>query len=426
MSGTAWREYERDVAATFAEAGLHAEVDAALAGARATHRIDVVVAPAPREAASGRVWLAECKRQQRRVTKAAVLAFLSVLQDVGGERGFLVSETPFQPAAVMAARKTAITLCTLASLRDELQLLREPHQLGILDARASQLEVRLFQMHSAATPWGIDDYSDLVIRAVNWNQYAYWRDCTHAVIAAVRSARRNEWPTVAGFAEPHSNLWNPASLSAENVDALVEIATTQLGLAEDWADAAERWVALPETATRSEYQALATRLRCRFLQASWQPKRPAGKTNREDKATARLWSARGVSLGYHAKFTKDGIGWIADDALYFILDGQTTVCLASERWTKHDEGAVPRLILESTDGPISAIDVHRTDLGKVRRIRLLSTEEGAEAGAIIDLDSGSVISAWTVEEGNVEYSLDGFPRSTRWSTTREVTREHAT
>src|SRR2546426_12284633 len=105
MADRDWRAYQREVADAFREAGFTATVDAVISGARATHRIDVLIEPND-GSGTPRRWLAECKYQRRNVTKAVVLTLKGALDDIGAERGFVVSETAFQPAAVAAADNT--------------------------------------------------------------------------------------------------------------------------------------------------------------------------------------------------------------------------------------------------------------------------------------------------------------------------------
>ena len=87
-----------------------------MVGARGgEHEIDVLVT----FTAYGvdHVWLVECKLWKTRVPQEKVLAFRSIVDEVGADRGFLLSESDFQPGAVTQARLTNITLTKLENLR---------------------------------------------------------------------------------------------------------------------------------------------------------------------------------------------------------------------------------------------------------------------------------------------------------------------
>jgi Restriction endonuclease len=96
--------------------GLTASTEAEVQGARAAHRVDVLVS----FDLLGLVitWIVECKLWRTTVSKEKVVALYQIAQDVGADRAFLFSENGFQPGAVAAARRTNISLTNLADLRD--------------------------------------------------------------------------------------------------------------------------------------------------------------------------------------------------------------------------------------------------------------------------------------------------------------------
>jgi hypothetical protein len=58
----------------------------------------------------------ECKAWQSNVPKEKVAALSAILQDIGADRGFLLSEKGFQSGALRMAEKSNITLTSLADL----------------------------------------------------------------------------------------------------------------------------------------------------------------------------------------------------------------------------------------------------------------------------------------------------------------------
>ena len=65
----------------------------------------------------GAKWVVDCKFWRRPVTKENVLALTSVVDDVGADRGILVSQKGFQARAVRAAEHTNVTLTSLEELK---------------------------------------------------------------------------------------------------------------------------------------------------------------------------------------------------------------------------------------------------------------------------------------------------------------------
>jgi hypothetical protein len=110
-----WQEYQVEVAEFLCDVGFAAEVDKTMSGARGIHDIDVVATY--EKSGLSLTWIVECKRHQRRIDKADVLAFVSIVQDLGVDRGLFVADSGFQSGAIASAMNTNITLTTLPDLR---------------------------------------------------------------------------------------------------------------------------------------------------------------------------------------------------------------------------------------------------------------------------------------------------------------------
>jgi len=111
-----WRQLQEDTAELFRSLGCDAQVEASVAGARAEHKIDVWVHF--KKFGIEAKWVIECKDWNSPVPKEKVLALRTVVEDVGADRGILISGTGFQPGAVRAAEKTNITLTDLDGLKE--------------------------------------------------------------------------------------------------------------------------------------------------------------------------------------------------------------------------------------------------------------------------------------------------------------------
>lgn len=110
MTYSDWRAYQEATAEVFRRLGCNAQVDFHATGVRSKHDVDVYAT----FMRSGILcsWVIECKLWKTRVTKEKVLTLKSVIEDLGADRGIIVSEEGFQTGAQDAARGTNITLVT--------------------------------------------------------------------------------------------------------------------------------------------------------------------------------------------------------------------------------------------------------------------------------------------------------------------------
>jgi len=111
---SAWKAYQQQAADFFRALGLNADVEKEIAGARAKHKVDVYVEG--NYVGISFIWIVECKAWRSNVPKEKVAALSSILQDIGADRGFLLSEKGFQSGALRMAEKSNITLTSLADL----------------------------------------------------------------------------------------------------------------------------------------------------------------------------------------------------------------------------------------------------------------------------------------------------------------------
>ena len=105
-----WREYQTATASLFRKQGCSARVEAEIIGARGTHAIDVYVSFSNHGIDCN--WVIECKLWKTRVPKEKVLTLKAIVDDVGADRGIIISEKGFQRGAYDVARQSNITLVT--------------------------------------------------------------------------------------------------------------------------------------------------------------------------------------------------------------------------------------------------------------------------------------------------------------------------
>ncbi len=114
MKYSDWRKYQEEVADLFRRQGCTVDVEKKIQGVRAKHEIDVHVTFS--RSGIECTWIVECKLWKTKVPKEKVMALKSIVDDVGADRGIIVSEVGFQSGALDAVRDSNITLVT--SLED--------------------------------------------------------------------------------------------------------------------------------------------------------------------------------------------------------------------------------------------------------------------------------------------------------------------
>lgn len=114
-----WKDYQNKTAEVFKNAGCNADVEALVQGVRSEHKIDVFVTFEQYGIKCS--WVVECKYWNRNVPKEKVLTLQRIVDDVGADRGVLISKIGFQSGAIKAARVSNITLTSLEDLAEDLK-----------------------------------------------------------------------------------------------------------------------------------------------------------------------------------------------------------------------------------------------------------------------------------------------------------------
>ncbi len=133
-----WEQYQHDTAELLRELGFTAVVNNSLAEPNgAVHAVDV----SARKVLAGidLLWIVECKLWNKRVPMSVVGTLRTIVNDVGADRGLLMSEQGFQSGAIRQARQKNITLSSLADLRENAAE-------ELLAARVTAAEERLMSL----------------------------------------------------------------------------------------------------------------------------------------------------------------------------------------------------------------------------------------------------------------------------------------
>lgn len=112
----AWQKYQHETADLLREMGFVVVVDDTLKEPNGTeHAVDV----SARRTVGGveLLWVVECKKWKKRVTKEKVAALKAIVDWVGADRGLAMSESGFQSGAIRMAEQKNITLSSLEDLR---------------------------------------------------------------------------------------------------------------------------------------------------------------------------------------------------------------------------------------------------------------------------------------------------------------------
>ena len=140
-----WQIYQQEAAQFFIDLGLSAVVEKKIQGVRGKHKIDVFV--------TGRVhsldlrWIIECKHWASNVPKEKVLTLLSIVQDIGADKGILLSEVGFQSGAIRVSRNTNILLTSLADLKEEVRESFAETIISSLHWRLTRVRNKLSDLH---------------------------------------------------------------------------------------------------------------------------------------------------------------------------------------------------------------------------------------------------------------------------------------
>jgi len=138
MATPRWKLYQSEAANFFQKLGMHTIIEHKIEGVRGLHEIDVYV--------EGKIhglsfiWIIECKAWNRNITKEKVLALSSITNDLGADRGFLLSEKGFQSGAIRVSEKSNITLTSLADLNQTIEI---DSIIGQLNWRLHKIKLKL-------------------------------------------------------------------------------------------------------------------------------------------------------------------------------------------------------------------------------------------------------------------------------------------
>jgi hypothetical protein len=135
-----WYVFQENIKNHFDSLGADAETNVRVQGVRTCHDIDIFVKT--RFLGENITWIIEAKHWKSKVTKAQVLTLRSIVDDIGADRGFIISLAGFQSGAFEAANNTNVKLKTFDELKVDTKGLIEAEILKTYYKRLLLLEDR--------------------------------------------------------------------------------------------------------------------------------------------------------------------------------------------------------------------------------------------------------------------------------------------
>lgn len=168
-------------------------------GVRGKHEIDVAVHG--RRAGMEFLWVVECKAWKSNVPKEKVMALASIVDDVGADRGLLLSEKGFQAGAISAAHRSQVKLTSLAELRVDANDEVTAAALASMKRQVHDLLAKLDKVVQAETTRHSHGGGTRYFIPTNWDHDTYMR--TFVTLTTIRdSILRVElgvWPAPYAF-----------------------------------------------------------------------------------------------------------------------------------------------------------------------------------------------------------------------------------
>ncbi|SUJ16221.1 Uncharacterised protein [Sphingobacterium spiritivorum] len=115
MQNQDWYSFQEEIREYFFSLGFSSETNKKIQGVRTNHDIDVYVQT--RFMGQDLKWIIEAKKWQSKINKLQVLGLRTIVDDIGADKGFIISECGFQKGAIEASGNTNIHLLTFNELK---------------------------------------------------------------------------------------------------------------------------------------------------------------------------------------------------------------------------------------------------------------------------------------------------------------------
>lgn len=155
-----WFQFQEDICSHFRTIGADAATNVTVQGTRTKHDIDILITT--KYLGEELTWIVEAKKWKSRVNKLQVLGLRQIVDDIGADRGFIISEVGFQKGAYEAAENSNVKLKTFAELRQSTRGFVEHEILQFYRKRSSILNARYWaHSKSIRKAYGLRDDAGL-------------------------------------------------------------------------------------------------------------------------------------------------------------------------------------------------------------------------------------------------------------------------
>lgn len=137
---TKWYQFQEEICSYFNSIGAEAKTNITVPGVRTSHNIDILVKT--KYLGENLLWVIEAKKWKEKVSKLHVLGLRTIVEDIGADRGFIISEVGFQRGAIEAAKNTNVKLKTFNELQQNTRELVENEIIKTYKKRVELLEIR--------------------------------------------------------------------------------------------------------------------------------------------------------------------------------------------------------------------------------------------------------------------------------------------
>lgn len=205
-----WFSFQEKLRDHFVSLGLDAETNVTVRGVRTQHDIDVFVKT--KFIGQDVKWIVEAKYWASPISKLHVLGLRTIVDDVGADKGFIISKSGFQSGAIEAAQNTNISLMTYEELREATKDYVDAEVLDFYKERIWLIHRRYWSHakreridYELRSDPGFNDYSvNAVLRTIKWaleqaearnypiNLNTYFRE-THGLLSADNFQQLVNW-----------------------------------------------------------------------------------------------------------------------------------------------------------------------------------------------------------------------------------------
>ncbi|MPW45211.1 restriction endonuclease [Acinetobacter guerrae] len=109
-----WYDFQERIAHHFRGLGVQAVTNKTIKGVRTDHDLDIYVTS--KYLGTNIKWIVEAKYWQTKIPKEKVLALRTIVDDIGADKGFIISQVGFQSGSKEAALNSNIELLTFDEL----------------------------------------------------------------------------------------------------------------------------------------------------------------------------------------------------------------------------------------------------------------------------------------------------------------------